>query len=107
VWVMSMAESSPNPEEWARKNERAVLSRLASVGQARIAEQLGVNESTVSRWKDGDITRFCKFLALLGVKVTPIEYKCYDEKTLQAMLTLAQQRMSQLSAVEHLAWEDE
>lgn len=107
MWVIVMDESSRDADEWARKNERAVLSRLASVGQARIAQQLGVNESTISRWKDGDIARFCKFLALLGVKVTPIEYKCYDEKTLQAVLTFAQQRMSQLNAVEHLAWEDE
>ncbi len=78
-----------------------------SVGQARIAEQLGVNESTVSRWKDGEIARFAKFLALLGLKATPVEYRCYDEKTLDAMLTLARQRMDQIRSTDNLAFEDD
>jgi predicted XRE-type DNA-binding protein len=104
---MSMPELSPADAARARKIEAQILNRLASVGQARIAEQLGINESTVSRWKDGEIARFAKFLALLGLKATPQEYKCYDEKTLEAMLTLAQQRMSQIRGVDHLAFEDD
>ncbi len=102
-----MQTSSANLEARARKIEREVLKRLASVGQARIAEQLGVNESTVSRWKDGDIARWARFLALLGLKATPQDYRCYDEKTLSAMLTLARQRMAQLESIEHLQFEDD
>lgn len=102
-----MQTSSANLEARARKIEREILKRLASVGQARIAEQLGVNESTVSRWKDGDIARWARFLALLGLKATPHDYRCYDEKTLSAMLTLARQRMAQLESVEHLQFEDD
>ncbi|ARP90300.1 hypothetical protein CAL14_08380 [Bordetella genomosp. 9] len=104
---MSMPELSAADAARARKIEAAILNRLASVGQARIAEQLGVDESTVSRWKNGEIARFSRFLALLGLKATPQEYKCYDEKTLEAMLTLAQQRMSQIRGVDHLAFEDD
>ena len=102
-----MNTSSLNVAAQARKIEREILKRLASVGQARIAEQLGVNESTVSRWKDGDIARWAKFLTLLGLKATPIEYRCYDERTLSAMLTLARQRMAQLESVESLQFEDD
>jgi len=90
----------------ARKIEHDILKRLASVGQARIAEQLGVNESTVSRWKDGDIARWARFLALLGLKTAPQAYRCYDEETLKAMFTFAKQRMAQLESVEQLIFED-
>lgn len=100
-----MAASSPTLDAHARKNEQIVLRSLASVGQAHVAEHLSVNESTVSRWKDGDIGRFCRMLTLLGLKITPQHYRCYDEPTLQAMLTLARQRMEQLDGVEKLRWE--
>lgn len=104
---MNTPPSSAAVADRARKIEAIVLQRLASVGQARIAEQLGVNESTVSRWKDGDIARWARFLALLDLKATPQEYRCYDEHTLSAMLTLARQRMAQLESVEHLQFDDD
>lgn len=102
-----MDTSSPTLDECTRKNFSMILRGLASVGQASVAKQLDVNESTVSRWKDGDIERFAKLLALVGLKVAPRHYRCYDEPTLQAMLTLARQRMDQIDNVEKLAWEDE
>lgn len=102
-----MTTSSPILDAHTRKNQQLILRGLASVGQAFVATQLGVNESTVSRWKETDIERFAKMLAVLGLKVTPQAYRCYDESTLQAMLTLAKQRMNQLDDIGSLAWEDE
>ncbi len=52
--------------------------------------------------RDGEIARFARFLALLGLKATPKEYKCYDEATLAAMFTFAKQRMDQIQGVDHL-----
>ncbi|MCY1197231.1 hypothetical protein D9M72_85930 [compost metagenome] len=90
------------------------MQRLASVGQAHAAACVDVDESTISRWKDkrpdgkpGEIERMARFLAALGLKATPQEYKCYDEATLAAMLTLARQRMDQINNVDHLAFEDD
>lgn len=97
-----MSSSCPTRDATARKNERLILQRLASHGQAPVAEALGVSESMVSRWKDGDIERFGRFLALLGLKITPVEYRCYDQRTLEAMLTLARQRMDQIDSVDQL-----
>lgn len=102
-----MTASSPTLDAHTRKNQQLILRGLASVGQAFVATQLGVNESTVSRWKDTDIERFAKMLAVLGLKVTPQTHRCYDEPTIQAMLTLARQRMEQIDGVEKLAWGDE
>lgn len=97
-----MSTSCPTSDATARKNERLILQRLASYGQAPVAVALGVSESMVSRWKDGDIERFGRFLALLGLKVTPVEYRCYDQRTLEAMLTLARQRMDQIESVDQI-----
>lgn len=102
-----MSELSASADAYARKNQSMVLRALASVGQASVAAQLGVNESTVSRWKDADIERFTRLLAVLGLKITPQSMRCYDERTLTAMLTLARQRMDQIENVEQIAWEDE
>jgi len=97
-----MGESSLDPDAWARKNEAILLRRLASIGQARIAEQLGVNESTVSRWKDGEISRFCRFLALLGLKATPQEYRCMDEEMVNALIVMANRNMRRLRSADQL-----
>lgn len=99
---MSMAESSLSADAWARKIEREVLRRLASVGQANVAMQLGVSESMVSRWKDGDISRFCKFLALLGLKATPQAYRCMDEEMINALIVMANRNMRHLRSADQL-----
>lgn len=111
---MSMAESSAVTSARARKIQQVILQRLSSVGQAHAAACVDVDESTISRWKDkrpdgkpGEIERMSRFLAALGLKATPQEYKCYDEATLAAMLTFAKQRMDQIQGVGHLAFEDD
>jgi len=104
---MSTPPVSPNSDETARKNERLILRGLASCGQAPVAQALAVSESTVSRWKDGEIARWAQCLALLGLKIVPMEYRCYDPKTLEALLTFARQRMDQLESVEQLPWEED
>jgi DNA-binding XRE family transcriptional regulator len=113
---MSMSELCPDTSARARKIEKTILRKLASMGQSTVAKYVGVSETTVSRWKsepagresdDTEIQRMSKFLACLGLKTVPIEYECHDPKTLEAMLTLAQQRMSQLKSADQLRWEGE
>lgn len=53
----------------SRKVQSAILNRLQQHGaQARIATELQIDESTVSRWK-GDVERTAQVLSLLGLKV--------------------------------------
>ncbi|HCW17729.1 CII family transcriptional regulator [Achromobacter sp.] len=111
---MSIPELSAGDAARARKIEQIILQRLASVGHAHAAACVGLDESAISRWKDkktdgrpGEIERMARFLAALGLKATPQEYKCYDEATLAAMLTFAKQRMDQIQGVGHLAFEDD
>lgn len=109
-----MDTSSTSTDALARKIEREILRRLASVGHAHAASCVGVDESTISRWKDvrpdgkpGEIGRMARFLAALGLKTVPQTYQCYDRATLEAMITLAGQRMAQIKSADQLVFEDD
>lgn len=101
-----MASLSPDQTTRSRKNVSAILQALASVGQVRVAEAFGLSESTVSRWKDKEIDEMGKLLAVLGLKSVPQDYKCYDPKSIDALLTLAKERMAQIENPDHLTWEE-
>lgn len=98
---------SAGVRETARKGFAFLLHALASVGQAAIAEQLGVSEATVSRIKNDDLERACLLIALLGGKIVPISVKCYAPAAIEPLLALAKQRMQQLESVAQLEWADE
>ena len=56
--------------ELANKNETAILRALAGLGQKRLAEELGVSESAVSRMKsDGELAKTADLLAVLGLEL--------------------------------------
>lgn len=74
----------------AREIEALVLKRLLSVGQKNLADALGLSESTISRWKDGDIERWCKVIALLELKLVPSNAECHPPGYIQALKTLAE-----------------
>lgn len=91
----------------AQKNHSTILQHLASIGQVRVAETLGLSESTVSRWKDVEIERIGKMLAVLGLRVVPITMKCYPADKLAAIFTLAKAHMESMRSAESLSFDDE
>jgi UDP-N-acetylenolpyruvoylglucosamine reductase len=95
---------SPAVAEIARKNASAVLQALARHSQTRIAEQIGVNDSAISRFKDGDVERAAQILAACGLKVVPIDAVLYDRDKVSALLTLARDHLQLMVDPEQLAW---
>ena len=87
----------------ARKNEKVILSALADTGQAVAATCMGVSESVVSRLKQGDIEQLSKLLAACGLKVIPIDYRCYPQDEIEALRILA--RRSDVLRADNLNWE--
>ena len=94
---------SPAIAATARKIESVVLAQLARVTQARIAEQIGVDGSQISRFKDGDLERAAAILAACGLQVVPIDAVLYDRDTALALLTLARGRLLATNDPEDLA----
>lgn len=103
-----MAALNPVPDEISRKIVKEIFHRLSSAGQAHVAEALSVSEATISRMKE-QVPQFAGMLSKLGLKVVPAEMRCYDERTLGAILELARQRMEQIKSPQALAqdWDPE
>lgn len=81
---------SPEQDARARDFEALILSSLLSMGQKALADALGVSESTVSRWKEGDIERWCKVLALLNLQLVPGQTVVVNADYLRSLETLAE-----------------
>lgn len=87
---MSTTALSQDPSARAREIEALVLQRLVSVGQKTVADAIGLSESTVSRWKEGEIERWAKLFALLGLQVVPVSAVVVNAEYLRSLETLAE-----------------
>lgn len=83
------------------------MQRLAAVGLEPVAEFVGVDESTVSRWKGKEIPLVTKMLARCGLKVVPIELRCYRQSEIESLLALAKARLQHIQHANELAEDDE
>ena len=102
-----MNTESAQVDTRARKSLSICLQRFVSVGQRSVAEALGVHESTVSRLKDGELERFCRIVALLGLKIVPSDYRCARPELIEAALVFAQAGLEQISNDQKLLWDEE
>ena len=77
--------------ELARKNHATVLQCLATASQKRVADVLGVHESTVSRMKgpDAEIETIMRLLAALNLKVVAADEQTFPPGILTALHELA------------------
>lgn len=101
-----MKPVSASVSERSRKAHSLVLQRFASVGQVTVAEMIGTSESTVSRFVNTDLERSCQIFAALGLKVVPIELKCYEPRKIAILMELARDHLNQLETVEQLSFDD-
>ncbi len=62
----------------SRKSQTQILQRLASVGQERAGNAIGVSETWVSRFASEKAKTFCDLLSCIGLKVVPATHRCYD-----------------------------
>lgn len=76
------------------------------MGQATFAQELGTSEATVSRWKSEQLEHCAKALAILGLKIVPIEMRCMDPKKIGAILELAKSHLAEIQGPEGLSWDD-
>lgn len=82
----------------SRKNASTILHKLKAVGLGPVARAIGVNESTVSRMQEADIDRMARMLAVLGLKVVPVEMQLVDMEQVNALITLNRSYVGGLTA---------
>lgn len=84
------------------------LQRLASVGQAGVAAALGIHESTLSRHvSNKELERSLLVLAELGLKVVPVDLKCYRPEDIDPYIRIAQQHLRNIQSASDLLFEDQ
>lgn len=84
----------------ARKIEALMLQGLAANGQKNVAQALGLSESTVSRWKDGDLYKMALSLVAMGLKAVPADAEMIRREDLQALIHGHQEWAKSLSAAQ-------
>lgn len=102
-----MPALNESQSERARKNQAAIFQGLSSVGQVKVAEALKVSEGTVSKMKGAEIPQLSEMLAVLGLKVVPQKFQCYEPQTIEAILILAREKLNRLASVTELEWDPE
>lgn len=83
------------------------MQRAARVGQNDVANAIGVDASTVSRFMsdEKDLLRAYLLTAALGLKIVPAEMQCFPPRKVQLLLELARDHLTQLENVEQLMWD--
>lgn len=77
--------------EKARNLEAQVMRGIAHLSQTRLADKLGVDDSTINRWitSESGLRRACDVLAALGLCVRPDDQPDFSESYVGALETLA------------------
>lgn len=101
-----MTASCEQIDSRSRKNLAAILGGLGSAGQVRVAEAIHKDESTVSKMKDKELPQLARLLAACGLKVVPIDMRCFDPKKIDAILQLAKSHLADIEKSEQLAWDE-
>ncbi|EPI5040209.1 transcriptional regulator [Acinetobacter baumannii] len=108
-----MSKVSTELSASARNSITRVLRILANSNNSQIAEKLGLDPTTFSRFKNdkknnslSDIENVCAMLDLLELKIVPKKYKLIHKEKLAALLNLSKAYMGRLGSVDDLFQDD-
>lgn len=101
-----MNKLSETQEERARKNNTIILQRLASVGNKPVAHALGCDESTISRMRAEKIQELATMLAVLDLKVVPVDMRCFKQSDVEFFMYGSKKWHERLQSADDL-WDDE
>jgi hypothetical protein len=92
-----MASLSSSLSEKARNLEAQVMRLIAHRSQTRLADELGVDDSTINRWLTGDngLRRACEVLAALRLRLRPDDEPEFSESYVGALETLARVQLDE------------
>lgn len=102
---MEAVQPSP-PDQRARAMASAILKACRNgATQTAIAAAMGTSETTLSNLLTKDLEKFCLMLAHSGMKVVPVEMRCFPVDYVTALHTMAKMQMQRTSP-ETLRWDE-
>ena len=97
----------------ARNDVSRIIQGLNSTNQSKIAEQMGIDPGTLSKWKNDKqsngltfIENFCVLLRSLEIKPVPATYRMIREDKLQALFVMSKAWMGRMDSVDDLFQDD-
>lgn len=73
-----MAELSPMLDRRTTKTRSVIFGALRSKGHAKVAEALGISESTFCEWLQKHADRMCQMLSAIEHKPVPLDVECHS-----------------------------
>ena len=108
-----MSKVSPELLAMARNDVARIIQGLNSTNQSKIAEQMGIDPGTLSKWKNDKqsngltfIENFCVLLRSLEIKPVPVTYRMIREDKLQALFVMSKAWMGRMDSVDDLFQDD-
>ena len=108
-----MSKVSPELLAMARNDVSRIIQGLNSTNQSKIAEQMGIDPGTLSKWKNDKqsngltfIENFCVLLRSLEIKPVPATYRMIREDKLQALFVMSKAWMGRMDSVDDLFQDD-
>ena len=85
-----------------------ILQSIEATGQSVVANCVGVDASTITRWKEGKgrIESICDLMAVLGLKVVPMDMQCYNPAKVEILWALAKDNLTRSQQVDDFFHED-
>lgn len=99
---MSTNQLSQDQLVRSRKNYSILMQKLMSIGNAPVAQAVGVDEATISRMKPEQFERFSQILAVLDLKIVPTEMRVFNERDVEALFHQAKRWMEHVQHVDQL-----
>jgi|GEM_PF-1236419 len=101
-----MTQLSQEQVAWSRNMQTQVLNALAGTCQQDIAETMGIDSGTITRLKDVHLIKLCNLLAALGLKIVPMELKCYNPEMVKMIYALARDNLMKSEEVDDFFHDD-
>ena len=96
-----------NPLERARKNARILGKHIEAAGIEPTAAFAGIGKSTVGAWFNENRDAMGKALAFVGLKVVPVDMRCYDPEQIEAIFTLAKTSVRRMRSADDLNFDED
>lgn len=110
---MSTNQLSPERLAWSRNMQSQILQAIDATGQQVVASCIGIDPTAITKMKSaqgtakhGDIERLCHILAVIGLKVVPVDMKCYDASKIDILFRLAKDNFQRLEEVDDFFHDD-
>lgn len=103
-----MCKLSQEQLAWSRNMQSQILQGIKNNVQEDVADCMGVASSTVTHWKEKDkaIETVCNLMAIIGLKVVPMDMQCYNSAKVEILWALAKDNLVKSQQVDDFFHED-